>query len=222
MNTYIYARINIINNYKLSSFPEDRINTLVSELNIHYHKINEYIENEINEEKIRVEFIDTLSKLSEISRLAPAKIESNAFSNDYKFAVDILESAIALAQCSTQHPNIRKKIISFGWDMLEKIYGHSLESLIYKSLTYHWLKKRNLITTHYMQSWYGQPHKNDNKIKFEPSESELEDFYQKNKQKLYEYMTFELNHSTKLHDPFSDQHQSDYYHYHKTLESLDA
>ena len=222
MDIHIHTKINIINNYRLSSFPEDRINTLVSELNVHYQKLNGYIEHEISGEKIDIELIDALSKLSEISRLAPARIENSTFSGDYRFAVEVLESVIALAQSSSQSPSIRKKIISFGWEIFEKIYDYSFKCLVNESLAYHWLKKRNLINTRGMRSWYSQPHKNDNAIKFEPSESDLEDFYQKNKQKLYEFMVFNLNRSTELHDPFSNQHESDYYHYYKTLEGLNV
>lgn len=216
------TQINIINNYRLSAFPEDRINTLISELNVHYQKINGYIEHEISGEKVDIELIDALSKLTEISRLSPARIEDNTFSGDYRFAVEVIDSAIALAQSSSKNPAIQKKIISFGWDMLEKIYSYSFESLTNESLAYRWLKKRNLISTHAMQAWYSQPHKNDSKINFEPSDEDLEAFYQNNKQRLYEFMVFDLSRSTELCDPFSSQHKADYYHYYKTLESLNV
>lgn len=230
---YIYARmsmnfnitntqINIINNYRLSAFPEDRINTLISELNVHYQKINGYIEHEISGEKVDIELIDALSKLTEISRLSPARIGDNTFSGDYRFAVEVLDSAITLAQSSSKNPSIRKRIISFGWDMLEKIYSYSFESLTKESLAYHWLKKRNLISTHRMRAWDSYTHRNDSRIKFEPSDEDLEDFYQNNKQRLYEFMVFDLNRNTELQDPFSDQHKEDFYHYYKTLENLNV
>ncbi|TON39239.1 hypothetical protein, partial [Vibrio parahaemolyticus] len=68
------VQINIINNYKLSAFPEDRINTLISELNVHYGKINNYIEMEMAADKINLEFADAYIKLNEIFRLSPKRI----------------------------------------------------------------------------------------------------------------------------------------------------
>ncbi len=91
------TKINIINNYRLSAFHEDRINILVSELNVHYQKTNGYIEHEISDEMIDLKHIDSLSMFTEISRLYPAKIIDITYSDDYRFAVEELDSAIALA-----------------------------------------------------------------------------------------------------------------------------
>lgn len=215
------TQINIINNYRLSIFPEDRVKTLISELNVHYRKINFYIEHGVEEGKIDIELIDALSKLAEISDLFPRRVRDNLRSDDYRFAVDLLDSVIVLAQFPYGNSSIRKNIICFGWSLHKIIYGYQFESLMKESLFYHWIKKRNLIRT-YAKAWYVRPHKNDCKIRFEPSDEDLEIFYQKNRQWLYERMVFDLTSSTELCDPFSDQHKADYYHYYKTLENLNV
>ncbi len=113
-------QINQINIYKLSVFPEDRIKILISELNVHYEKINNYNESGIIGEKIDVEVIDSLTKLNEIIRLgSPYKISYNQNSGDFRFGVDLLESVIALLNTEVGHQSTRNKLLNLGRDLIE-------------------------------------------------------------------------------------------------------
>jgi hypothetical protein len=221
MNVKIQAIIiNQVNNYTLSAFPEERTKTLISELNVHYEKINNYIESEISGENIDIELINSLAKLNEISRLSSVQI-IKAYSGDYRFTIDLLESVIALLQCQAGNSSIREKLRVLGWQLMDKLYNYSFDNLVYDALVYHWLKSKNLIRSVSLRAWSSPLSKPNNKIVFESTEQELDKFYEKNKQKLYEIMTFELNQSSELQDPFSEQQNQDYYHYHQTLKAIE-
>lgn len=219
MNVRIQAiQINQINIYNFSAFPNDRIRTLISELNVHYEKINSYLEAEVSGEKLNVEVIDSLAKLNEINRLAPYRIDNNPNSGDFRLGVDLLDSVIALLTTDAGHQSTKKSLLNLGWSLLSKLYGFSYEGLLDAALQYQWLKRKNLARSHGIARWgssYGNY--NSTRIKFEPSDEELNGFFLKNQQKLFEYMVFEMGPNKEEVDPFSDPQAGDFYHYHQVL-----
>lgn len=223
-------QINIINIYGLSAFPEDRIKALISELNVHYGKINNYIEMDVASEKINVEFIDAYTKLSEIMRLSPTKISHDQFSGDYRLSTDILDSILALLQIAPRDCKIQNKLKDLGFNLVKHVFGNDIKSIISHGLYYRWLDKYKLIvkldmlmpTINYEVFGYSEGESNEpKKIKFEPSDNELDSFYESNKIRLYELMVKEKNGFSDLKDPFSEQHIKDFYHYYHALSSIE-
>lgn len=219
MNIRIQAiQINQINIYNFSAFPEDRIRALISELNVHYEKINNYLEAEVSGEKLNVEVIDSLAKLNEINRLAPYRIDNNPNSGDFRLGVDLLESVIALLTTDAGHQSTRSNLLDLGWSLLSKLYSFSYEGLVDSALLYQWLKGKDLVRSHSISRWgrtYGDY--NSTRIKFEPSVDELNDFFSRNQQKIFEYMVFEMAPNKEEIDPFSNLQAVDFYHYHQVL-----
>jgi hypothetical protein len=218
-------QLNQVNLYQLSEFPKDRIKTLISELNVHYEKIKNYLESEVSGDKIDVEVIDSLAKLNEIYRLAPPyKISFEGSRADFRFGVELLESVIALLNTKAGSKPARNKLLELGWDFLDKLYNFSYDNLVSGSLFYHWLKKNNLlqarraVPTRYNHR--GTSH-TEPKIRFEPSDEEIEEFYEANKHEIYRYMIFEMNGTNEERDPLAQPQESNYYHYYKSLESVE-
>ncbi|MCK2087498.1 hypothetical protein MXC99_04830 [Thauera aromatica] len=217
----IAIQINQIQIYRLSSFPEQRINQLVSELNVHYGKINNYIEAQIERERIDVEVIDSLTKLEEIARLAPHRIQVTPMSGDFRLGVDLLESIIALLNTQSGHASTRKNLLNLGWDLLRKLYPFSYERLVQEALRFSWLKRNNLVRSHEISRWNHQgTSQNESKVRFSPSEEEIDNFYNKNRQELYEYMIYEMGSDRSPPDPFDQLEAADFYHYHRTLSNV--
>ena len=212
-------KINQINIYRLNAFPEERVNILISELNVHYGKINGYIEAEIDVEKINIEVIDSLAKLEEISRLAPYRIDlgQHGCSGDFSLGIDLLNSVIALLQTAAGRDATRRKLLNLGWELLRKLYNYSFDELIDKSLLYHWLKSKNLARPNDVTSWRDYNNSRDENLAFIPSEDDIESYYKKNNQKIYEYMVHEMSDSQSPSDPFLDAQAGYFYHYHQTL-----
>jgi hypothetical protein len=217
----IAIQINQIQIYRLSSFPEQRINELISELNVHYGKINNYIEAQIDQEKINVEVIDSLAKLEEINRLAPHRIQSSPMCGDFRLGVDLLESIIALLNTHSGHESTRKKLLNLGWNLLQKLYQFSYEQLKHEALLFNWLKHHDLVRSHEI-SRYGYPNagQNDKKIEFSPSKEEIDEFYDMNRNEIYQYMVYKMGSDKSPSDPFRQAEAADFYHYHQTLSNV--
>ena len=215
-------QINQVNIYKFSAFPEERIKNIVSELNVHYDKINNYIEAGISGDTLNLEVINSLAKLKEISRLAPYKINIDPYSGDFRLGIDLLESVVALLKTDAGHNSTQKNLLDLGWDLLEKLYSFSFDNLVNGSLLYQWLKSKDLIRNHTIIHWGGVYESTpDDKIRFKPTEDELESFYNRNQQKIHEYMVFDMNDNKEESNPMSDQQASDYYHYHQVLKQFE-
>ena len=225
-------QVNIINNYSLSAFPEDRIKALISELNVHYEKINNYIEMDIASEKINVEFIDAYTKLNEIIRLSPAQISNNEYSGDYRLSTDILDSILALLQIAPRDCRVKSKLKDLGLKLVERVFGMNIDSIVSNGLFYRWLDKYKLIVKHNMMfmptiinyEGFGYSNGESNqpkRVEFKPTDDELNSFYEKNKVRLYEIMVQEKNGFGDLKDPFSVQHTKDYYHYYYSLSGME-
>ena len=223
MNVRIQAiQINQINIYNLNAFPEDRIRALISELNVHYEKINNYLEAEVSGEKLNVEVIDSLAKLNEINRLAPYRMDNNFYSGDFRLGVDILDSVIALLTTDAGHQSTKNNLLSLGWSLLGKLSSFTYENLVYSALLYQWLKSKKLVRSSNITHWrtsYGNY--NSTRIKFEPSDCELNDFFTENQQKIFEYMVFEMNPNKEEIDPFSNSQAVDFYSYHQLLSQFE-
>lgn len=217
----IVNQINIINTYQLSSFPEQKINELISDLNVHYGKINSYIEAKIDQEKINIEVIDSLAKLEEINRLVPYTIQSNSMTSDFRLGVDLLESIIALLNTQSGHESTREKLLNLGWNLLQKLYPFSYEKLKNEALLFNWLKHYNLVKSNGISRWdYQKSKPNDKKLKFSPSEEELEKFYENNREEIYQYMVHAMGPDIEPSDPFRQANAADFYHYHQTLSNV--
>ena len=223
MNVRIQTiQINQINIYNFSAFPNDRIRALISELNVHYEKINNYLEAEVSGEKLNVEVIDSLAKLNEINRLAPYRIDSNPLSGDFRLGVDLLDSVIALLTTNAGHQSTKNNLLTLGRSLLSKLYSFSYEELVDSALLYQWLKRKNLVRSHNITCWtasYGNY--NSTRTKFEPSDDELDDFFTRNQQKIFEYMVFKMIPNKEEADPFSNSQAVDFYHYHKLLSQFE-
>lgn len=223
MNVKIQAiQINQVNIYRFSVLPEERIKNLISELNVHYDKINNYLDSEISGETLNVEVIDSLAKLNEINRLAPYKLNNDPNSGDFRLGIDLLESVIALLKTGAGHHSTKQKLVNLGWGLIEKLYNFSFDNLVNNALFYQWLKSKNLIRNHSVMHW-GDAFQcsQDSKIRFKPTESDLEDFYKKNQQRIYEYMVFEMNDHKQENDPMGNQQASEFYHYHQTMKQFE-
>jgi hypothetical protein len=192
---------------------------LISELNVHYDKINNYIESEILGEAINIEVISSLAKLNEINRLAPRLINNDPYSGDFRLGIDVLESILAILQTGAGHQSTKKNLLNLAWDLLYKLYNFSYDNLIYSALLYQWLNKYDLIRSHSLRTWYGHS-KNKDQISFNPTDEDLDDFHNKNKQKIYRYMVFDMHDQKEEQDPFSNQQAKDFYHYYETLSNL--
>ncbi|KKC98821.1 hypothetical protein [Photobacterium halotolerans] len=218
-------QLNQVNLYQLREFPKDRIKTLISELNVHYEKINNYLESEVSGDKIDVEVIDSLVKLNEVYRLAPPdKISFEESRADFIFFVELLESVIALLNTKAGSKPARNKLLELGWDLLEKLYNFSYKKLVSGSLLYHWLKKNNLLQARRAELTrykHRRTSHTEPKIRFEPSDEEIEDFYEANKHEIYMHMIFKMNGTNEDRDPLAQPHESNYYHYYKSLESVE-
>ncbi|WOX50113.1 hypothetical protein R2B70_09100 [Aeromonas sp. XH] len=221
-------QVNIINNYILSAFPEERIKILISELNVHYGKINNYIEMDVASENINIEFIDVYAKLNEIIRLSPTKISHDQFSGDYMLSKDILDSILALLQIAPRDCKIQNKLKDLGLNLVERVFGNDIQSVILDGLFYRWLDKYKLIvkfdismpTINYEAFGLSDDENNEpKKIKFEPSDNELNSFYEANKISIYKNMVEEKNGFINFKDPFSEPHIKDFYHYYYSLSS---
>ena len=128
-------QINIIQNYKLSLFPEDRIKALISELSVHYEKINKYIEIDMAEDKINFELVDIYAKLKEIMKLStPTVTISDPNSDDYKFATDLIESILALHKLPFASEKMRDNLAVLGWELLTKIHNDLIGVTLITSL----------------------------------------------------------------------------------------
>ena len=217
----IAIQINIIQIYRLSTFPEQRVNELISELNVHYGKINSYIETKIDQEKIDIEVIDSLVKIEEIDRLAPHRIQPNSMSGDFRLGVDLLESIIALLNTRSGHKSTRDKLLKLGWNLLQKLYSFSYERLKKEALLFNWLKRRNLVRPNDISRWgYKYSEQSGKKIEFSPSEEEIEDFYKNNREEIYQYMVYEMGPDRSPSDPFLQPDAADFYHYHQMLSNV--
>ena len=211
-------QINQINIYNFSAFPEDRIRTLISELNVHYDKINNYLESEVSGERLNVEVIDSLAKLNEINRLAPHRLDINPNSGDFRLGVDLLESVIALLTTNAGHQSTKNNLIELGRSLLQKLYNFSFDKLVYSAHLYQWLNNKNLVRSHSVSRWRQRyKGKSSTRIKFEPTDDELSEFFDKNQQKIFEYMVFKMLPDKEETNPFSDSQAVDFYHYHQTL-----
>lgn len=220
----INIQINIINVYRLDAFPEDRVNHLISELNVHYENINGYLEANINNDQINMEVINSFSKINEISRLAPRKINNHPYRGDFRLGVDLLNSILFLLKTGAGHESVRRKFLDLGWSFLYKLYDLSYAELIESSLLYHWLKNKNLVQSHGVVARryrnYSADTRNEKRI-FSPSSDEIHAFYEKNSQKIYEYMVYEMSEDKYPTNPFSDQHACDFYHYYQMLSEVE-
>jgi hypothetical protein len=215
MNVRIQAiQINI---YQLSAFPEDRIRTLISELNVHYDKVNSYLEAKIFGENLDAEVIESLAKLNEISRLAPYGI-NNPDSGDFRLGVDLLVSVIALLTTDAGHQSTKKNLLDLGWSLHSRLYNLSYGVLVDSAFLYQWLKRKDLVRSQNMPLWRDNySNSNSALIKFEPSDDELNDYFNKNQQKTFEYMVFKMGLNKEEINPFSNQQAIDFYHYYQTL-----
>jgi len=222
MNIKIKAlQINQINIYNFSAFPVDRIRILISELNVHYEKINSYLDAEVSGERLNIEVIDSLAKLNEIDRLAPYRLDENPNSGDFRLGVDLLESVIALLKTDAGHVTTKKNLLSLGWSLLHKLYRFSFDELVNSALRYKWLKGRGLIRNHSIHRWGSRYEEhNSSRIKFDPSDDDLNKFFEINQQKIFEYMVFEMEQNKEEVDPFSNPQAVDFYHYYQTLSNL--
>lgn len=211
-------QINQLTIYNFSSFPEDRIRTLISELNIHYDKINNYLESAVSGERLAVEVIESLAKLNEINRIAPCRLDGNPGGGDFRLGIDLLESVIAILSTSAGHHATKKNLLNLGWSLLNKLYNFSFDSLVDSANLHQWLKKNGLVRSHGIERWGNYYNKkDDNRVKFKPSDDELDYFFQKNQQKIFEHMVFNMTENKEEIDPFSDQQAIDFYHYHQNL-----
>lgn len=207
-----------INVNKLSTFPKERIEGLISELNIHYDKINGYLECEVPSETLNVEVVDCLAKLNEIARLAPVKFDKNSYRDDFQLGIALLESVIALLEMGTGHNATKQKLLDLGWNLLGNLYDFSVGDLELSSLRYQWLKNKGLIKQYNMVSYRRRNDRNlDESLSAKFTEHELEEFYQKNKQYLYEYMAFYMKEGKQEFDQLDDTQASNFYRYHQTL-----
>ncbi|WP_157681919.1 hypothetical protein [Pectobacterium parmentieri] len=108
--------------------------------------------------------------------------------------------------------------MTLGWSLLSKLYSLSYEELVYSALLYQWLKRKKLLRNRNITRWgtnYGNS--NSRRIKFDPSDDELDDFFTGNQQKIFEYMVFEMIPNKEEVDPFLSQQSIDFYHYHQLL-----
>lgn len=216
----IKIQINKINFYKLSAFPEDRINNLISELNIHYAKINSYIEIEVGGEKLDIEVADALVKLEEILRLSPHG--GNLHGGDFGLGISLLDSVIAVLQTKAGHGNTRTKLLDLGWSLIGKLYPYSINKIIDESLLYLWLKSKGFASENKANFRRGHTPSKDEKLIFIPSEDDIQSFYQKNSQMIYEYMVYEMDGRRKPVNPFSDLQVRNFYHHHQTLSNINC
>jgi len=205
-----------INIFQMSMFPNDRVSTLVSELHVHYEKINSYIDSKISDEVMEIEMIGALSVLKEISRLTSSEGEK------------ILNSVIALLSCSAGSVEIRGKYKEFSLECLDGLFSGSLDCFIDQSLFYRWLKKNNLVGEDYNCQWFPEddffPGDDENKcrrIVFSPDEKDIDQFYKKNKIRIYEDMVSEQNQFRDLRDPFDGAEAQDFYHYKMMLDEVE-
>lgn len=214
-------QVNQIQMYRLSSFPEQRINDLISELNVHYGKINGYIEAQISQDKIDVEIIDSLAKLEEIIRLAPYQIQSNQLSGDFRLGIDLLESVIALLNTRAGHESARKKLLDLGWNLLKKLYQFSYDRLVREALLFSWLKLNNLVRHQgFYRNGFHRSLRVGERIEFSPSKEEVDDFYNANRGEIYQYMIHEMGPNIMPIDPFSQFDAANFYHYYQTLSNI--
>lgn len=211
-----------INIYNLSAFPHDRIRGLISELNVHYEKINNYLEAKVSGETLNVEVINSLAKLKEIDRLAPLLIDRNSHVNDFKLGVDLLNSVIALLGTDAGHQSTKSNLLTLGRSLLGKLYSISYDELLDSALRYQWLKSKNLVKSHNITRWRtNNGDYNSARIKFEPSDFELDDYFTRNQQRIFEYMVFEMTPDKQERDPFSNLQHVDFYHYHTLLSQFE-
>lgn len=210
--------INQIEIYKLNKTSEGRVENLISELNVSFNKINNYIEEGICKEFIDKEVIDSFSRLSEIDRLCFWVVGRNSCGANFKLGVYLLESVIVILKTGEGGKSIRGKLRDFGFGLLDKIYSFEFDDLVNKSLLYQWLKCNNLIKYDNFQPRYGVCNNRlEDQIKFEPTGDELEKFFIQKKQNIFNYMVFEMSDGKKEIDPMEDLNARKFYHYHETL-----
>lgn len=213
----ITIKISTIQIIGLDLSQKQRINQLISELNVHFGKINKYIDEQVKGEKIDIEVIDSFVKLREIARLAQA----DSMSGESRLRVDLLESIIALLNTQSGSESTRTDLQSLGWDLLPQMYPFDYETLVQETLRFSWLKRNNLIRSERTPTRnYQSRSKNDNKKRYVPSEEEVDNFYKENRQKLYEYMINEMASDKSPPDPFSQSGATEFCYYHWTLSNI--
>lgn len=219
--SFISIQINSINLYELDSFPERKVKDLVSDLNINYSKINKYIEAQVDKEKINIEVINSLTNLEEIYRLVPIRMQSGAISGEFRLGIDLLESIIALLNTQSGHKSTRNGLLTLGWNLLNRLYSFSYDRLRGEALLFHWLKRYHLVRENEISTrrYRGREEK-ERKIKFSPSEEDVDSFYEENREKIYRYMVYEMGQNQLPSDPFLQSDAADFYHFHQTLSNI--
>lgn len=204
--------------YRARLLLEPRIIALISELNVHFGKINYYREEQLTEDKINLEVIDSLTILEEINRLVPQQIEAIPGSGDFKLGVDLLESIIALLNTQSGYEGTRTKLLSLGLNLNQRLYRFSYESLVHEAFIFNWLKLNKLVQSPKIpRNRYQSAERVGKIIKFSPSKEDIDNFYNANKSEIYQYMVRHMGPDKTTEDPFGQAGAADFYHYHQTL-----
>jgi hypothetical protein len=215
-------QVNVFLNYGI-----DRVNQLISELNVHYNALKNYHENKLGvSDFAKKEIIDAYAKLYELSELLK-------FDKNKQSTVSLLESTIALLKLTENGQPVRNKLKGLGKQIAQKLYDAPLNTLIEESLRYKWLRKHNLvlasmdsqerlISSHWMSNLESNselpelpPH-----FKFEPDDSALEEYFESNKTYILHYLVNQLQENTVMQDPMRKSGASDMYHYTVYLEQF--
>ena len=221
--------INQFNFYNQNDTIKNIITTLISELNIHYGMINNYIDLEGTENLINIEICKTLVKLTEISSLALPNT-NDQHDEIYKLNIKLIDSVIVILNMNVGQKELRRKLLNLGDELLSKLYNFNYDDLISESLRYLWLNQNKLIPTPYKVGYetnlFYTSCKNNNtldsdeKIKFTPSDEEISAYHIENMQTIYQFMVFEMHNEFEINDPFDNEQACLFYHYHETLNQL--
>jgi hypothetical protein len=202
------------------SFGIDRVRQLISELNVHYNTLLNYRESGLSAEELTKDLVDAYAKLYELDNLIRYRCGSSELTT-------ILDSIIALLELTEQGQPVRSKLKALGKQIVEQLHPSSLNHLLDEALRYKWLRKYGLVSPSMSSPerrvssrfWqYGTAHEKPiiNQppyYRFEPTDIELEEYFNKNKVDLLHYLVNDVQPNSIAQNPMERPGVSDLYHY---------
>ncbi|POA74393.1 hypothetical protein [Pseudomonas sp. DP16D-R1] len=208
-------QVNLFVNYGV-----DRVGQLISELNVHYNALLNYGENGLGESEFaKKELIDAYAKLHELS-------EFLRHEGGTQTVTVMLDSIIALLKLTKLDQPVRGKLKSLGKQVVQWIHPDPLSQLLDEALRYRWLRKYNLVqpsmdsAERRVSSRWSKIDKHETQrlelppsYKFEPSDIELENYFNSNKVDLLHYLVKEVQPNVIMQDPMRRPDAKALYHY---------
>ncbi|WP_133251191.1 hypothetical protein [Novacetimonas pomaceti] len=206
MNINLFIQVN--NFFVNGNRKDDSIEILTSKINVTYNNIKNSIDIEGHTENIFL--IELISNCQELHRSCVEKSRTNK--SFYDSILDKLFASILLLIDNMEiTEKLKDKFLNIAENIIEDRYRMNYHDINNEVLFYYWILKWGLVRkkTPILDFFIGQPEQNKETYS-EPSSEEIDVFYEKNRQKIYEIL---LSHSGEyeIKNPLDNWEISQFY-----------